>query len=323
MEWIQADHLSSHRKSSCSFSASLSLLSLHIFFLTCPLWISICRPLQKKYPPLPEGGQHLNKAPQSPNLFSSHGVQYFPKRSPLDSIRSKLQMDKMSNDWEEEPEWRRLAVAGTQFYMVWEHLVLAEAAEAPGTTFTCCTSTKVQILTWIVHKVHCCWRKHSLTGKRSQKIGMFRPIRMDHTNCLQVAIKSIQFNGEDWQWLARRSCPSFSYRCVSDTTTWVLILLNLCLILLYMSLVSHTTICVFKLLHMCPHASCWNIACRFRTSWRFSVCWLMDAKRRDKRSATHTTIIVLSYYYISHHTTMLLYESSYYNICFLILLPGT
>ncbi len=23
---------------------------------------------------------------------------------------------------------------------------------------------------------------------------MFRPIRMDHTNCLQVAIKSIQFN---------------------------------------------------------------------------------------------------------------------------------
>ena len=29
--------------------------------------------------------------------------------------------------------------------------------------------------------------------KRTQ-IGMFRPIRMDHTNCLQVAIKSIQFN---------------------------------------------------------------------------------------------------------------------------------
>ena len=26
------------------------------------------------------------------------------------------------------------------------------------------------------------------------QIGMFRPIRVDHTNCLQVAIKSIQFN---------------------------------------------------------------------------------------------------------------------------------
>ena len=25
------------------------------------------------------------------------------------------------------------------------------------------------------------------------QIGMFRPIRIDHTNCLQVAIKSIQF----------------------------------------------------------------------------------------------------------------------------------
>ncbi len=25
------------------------------------------------------------------------------------------------------------------------------------------------------------------------QIGMFRPIRMDHTNCLQVAIKSIQY----------------------------------------------------------------------------------------------------------------------------------
>ena len=146
-----------------------------------------------------EGGQHLNKAQQSANLFSRHGVQYFPKRSPSDStIRSKLQMDKMSNDWEEEPEWRSLAVAGTQLYIekvVWEHLVLAEAAEAPGTTFTCFASTKVQILIWMRWvQVHCCWRKLSLTGKRSQ-------------------------NGEDWQWLSRRSCPSFSYRCVSDTTT--------------------------------------------------------------------------------------------------------
>ena len=99
--------------------------------------------------------------------------------------------------WEEEPEWRSLAMAGTQLYIervVWEHLVLEEAAEAPGTTFTCFTSTKVQILTWIVHKVHCCWRKHSLTGKRSQ-------------------------NGEDWQWLARRSCPSLYYICVSHEYT--------------------------------------------------------------------------------------------------------
>jgi hypothetical protein len=29
------------------------------------------------------------------------------------------------------------------------------------------------------------------------QIGMFRPIRMDHTNCLQVAIKSIQFKGTE------------------------------------------------------------------------------------------------------------------------------
>ncbi len=26
---------------------------------------------------------------------------------------------------------------------------------------------------------------------------MFRPIRMDHTNCLQVAIKTLQFNPQD------------------------------------------------------------------------------------------------------------------------------
>jgi hypothetical protein len=26
------------------------------------------------------------------------------------------------------------------------------------------------------------------------QIGMFRPIRMDHTNCLQVVIKTLQFN---------------------------------------------------------------------------------------------------------------------------------
>jgi hypothetical protein len=30
------------------------------------------------------------------------------------------------------------------------------------------------------------------------QIGMFRPIRMDHTNCLQVAIKSIQFTQVHW-----------------------------------------------------------------------------------------------------------------------------
>jgi hypothetical protein len=29
--------------------------------------------------------------------------------------------------------------------------------------------------------------------KGRTQIGMFRPIRMDHANCLQVAIKSIQF----------------------------------------------------------------------------------------------------------------------------------
>jgi hypothetical protein len=28
------------------------------------------------------------------------------------------------------------------------------------------------------------------------QIGMFRPIRMDHTNCLQVAIKTLQFNSK-------------------------------------------------------------------------------------------------------------------------------
>jgi hypothetical protein len=34
-------------------------------------------------------------------------------------------------------------------------------------------------------------RFFAASGVRTQ-IGMFRPIRMDHTNCLQVAIKSIQ-----------------------------------------------------------------------------------------------------------------------------------
>ncbi len=29
---------------------------------------------------------------------------------------------------------------------------------------------------------------------KGTQIGMFRPIRMDHTNCLQVAIKTLQFN---------------------------------------------------------------------------------------------------------------------------------
>ncbi len=33
------------------------------------------------------------------------------------------------------------------------------------------------------------------------QIGMFRPIRMDHTNCLQVAIKSIQLSKLRGQWV--------------------------------------------------------------------------------------------------------------------------
>jgi hypothetical protein len=42
----------------------------------------------------------------------------------------------------------------------------------------------------------------SVTGpdpgiRHRTQIGMFRPIRMDHTNCLQVAIKTIQFQFDD------------------------------------------------------------------------------------------------------------------------------
>ena len=33
------------------------------------------------------------------------------------------------------------------------------------------------------------------------QIGMFRPIRMDHTNCLQVAIKTLQFNSIQFRYV--------------------------------------------------------------------------------------------------------------------------
>jgi hypothetical protein len=36
-------------------------------------------------------------------------------------------------------------------------------------------------------------RRSGGSGLVKSQIGMFRPIRMDHTNCLRVAIKSIQF----------------------------------------------------------------------------------------------------------------------------------
>ena len=38
------------------------------------------------------------------------------------------------------------------------------------------------------------WRMIGLLMQSRTQIGMFRPIRMDHTNCLQVAIKTLQFN---------------------------------------------------------------------------------------------------------------------------------
>jgi hypothetical protein len=36
-------------------------------------------------------------------------------------------------------------------------------------------------------------RNESFAEREWTQIGMFRPIRMDHTNCLQVAIKTLQF----------------------------------------------------------------------------------------------------------------------------------
>jgi hypothetical protein len=39
-----------------------------------------------------------------------------------------------------------------------------------------------------------CSNEERCPAFRRTQISMFRPIRMDHTNCLQVAIKSIQFN---------------------------------------------------------------------------------------------------------------------------------
>jgi hypothetical protein len=37
-------------------------------------------------------------------------------------------------------------------------------------------------------------RAQCFTSVLRTQIGMFRPIRMDHTNCLQVTIKTLQFN---------------------------------------------------------------------------------------------------------------------------------
>jgi hypothetical protein len=42
------------------------------------------------------------------------------------------------------------------------------------------------------------------------QIGMFRPIRMDHTNCLQVAIKTLQFQFYGWG-RSRESIPGAAH----------------------------------------------------------------------------------------------------------------
>ena len=62
---------------------------------------------------------------------------------------------------------------------------------------------------------------------------MFRPIRMDHTNCLQVAIKSIQFNDlGSWYLCVRMYAHAhggegnhiFLFRMTLGTLTHVVIL---------------------------------------------------------------------------------------------------
>jgi hypothetical protein len=48
------------------------------------------------------------------------------------------------------------------------------------------------------------------------QIGMFRPIRMDHTNCLQVAIKTLQFNCSSPVLQIRRSDRSCVTICLES-----------------------------------------------------------------------------------------------------------
>ena len=52
------------------------------------------------------------------------------------------------------------------------------------------------------------------------QIGMFRPIRMDHTNCLQVAIKTLQFNARVWRIYSGliRDTIGSDYPCVVTPT---------------------------------------------------------------------------------------------------------
>jgi hypothetical protein len=52
-------------------------------------------------------------------------------------------------------------------------------------------------------------------GMIRTQIGMFRPIRMDHTNCLQVAIKTLQFN-----WVV----IPFPVECFGSMTVLTLVL---------------------------------------------------------------------------------------------------
>jgi hypothetical protein len=52
------------------------------------------------------------------------------------------------------------------------------------------------------------------------QIGMFRPIRMDHTKCLQVAIKTLQFNPvRSVEEMTRRDTKGLHFRQIPQRTS--------------------------------------------------------------------------------------------------------
>ncbi len=87
------------------------------------------------------------------------------------------------------------------FVFDWNWLIIIIARSTSWNFLYCAKNSKVFFTTPLIEK-RCGKKTFEFLEKDSKfhevdlpimtQIGMFRPIRMDHTNCLQVAIKSIQ-----------------------------------------------------------------------------------------------------------------------------------
>ncbi len=90
---------------------------------------------------------------------------------------------------------------GAQLCTLLEEWVLGAGMSTLGRKRLCTPRVGDPQVPMTLEHPRCGFAASDLIPRQRAQIGMFRPIRLDHTNCLQVAIKTLQFNLRQWHMM--------------------------------------------------------------------------------------------------------------------------